>query len=145
VPPSVQIAARTQDQPFAIDCDAATLKQILVNLIKNAVEALSAGGKISIANNGLVNRDGALYVELSIKDTGPGISPEVMANLFSPVRSTKGDGHRGLGLSIVHGLIKRMNGMITCRSDKKGTTFEILLPDCTDQTPASRSQLRSPA
>lgn len=145
VPPSVQIVVREQDEPFEIDGDADTLKQILVNLIKNAVEALPRGGEITIGNNGFVNRDGLLYVELFIKDTGPGIAADVMANLFSPVRSTKGEGHRGLGLSIVHGLVKKMEGFITCRSDKKGTTFEILLPSRTDLTPASWPQFRNHA
>jgi putative nucleotidyltransferase with HDIG domain len=138
VPPSVQILVRTQDQLFKIDSDADTLKQILVNLIKNAVEAMLGGGTIEIGNNGFVNRDGLLYVELWIRDTGPGIAADVMANLFSPVRSTKGEGHRGLGLSIVHSLVKKIQGLIICRSDKRGTTFEILLPapSRTDQAPA---------
>lgn len=63
-----------------------------------------------------------------ISDTGPGLSAEVLANLFSAVRSTKEGAHHGLGLSIVHSLVKKMQGLITCRSGKTGTTFEILLP-----------------
>jgi signal transduction histidine kinase/HD-like signal output (HDOD) protein len=140
VPASVQILARTHEQAFAVNADLDMLKQILVNLIKNAVEALSAGGEITIVNNGLVNRDGLLYVELRISDTGPGISADVMANLFSPVRTTKGEGHRGIGLSIVHSLVKQMQGFITCRSDKRGTTFDILLPSSTNLTNAARPQ-----
>jgi putative nucleotidyltransferase with HDIG domain len=128
IPATVRITTRLQDQPFEVDADADTLKQILVNLIKNAVEALPTGGEIEVANHGLVNRDGLLYVELSIRDSGAGIPAEVMANLFKPVRSSKGDGHRGLGLSIVHSLVKRVNGLIACRSGKQGTTFDILLP-----------------
>jgi signal transduction histidine kinase/HD-like signal output (HDOD) protein len=143
VPPSVQIAARTHEQPFEVHADLDMLKQILVNLIKNAVEALTAGGEIAIVNNGLVNRDGLLYVELRVSDNGPGIPADVMANLFSPVRSTKGEGHRGLGLSIVHGLVKQMQGFITCRSDKRGTTFDILLPVSTNLTNAARPQFRN--
>ena len=128
VPASVQIVVRMQEEPAEIDGDADILKQILVNLIKNAVEALPDGGKIEISNRGHVNRERKLYLELVISDTGPGLSAEVLANLFSAVRSTKEGKHHGLGLSIVHSLVKKMQGLITCRSGKTGTTFEILLP-----------------
>jgi HD-like signal output (HDOD) protein/signal transduction histidine kinase len=128
VPASVQIVVRMQEEPAEIDGDADLLKQILVNLIKNAVEALGDGGKIEISNRGHVNRERKLYLELVVSDTGPGLSADVLANLFSPVRSSKEGANHGLGLSIVHSLVKKMQGLITCRSGKTGTTFEILLP-----------------
>ncbi len=128
VPASVQIVVRMQEEPAEIDGDADMLKQILVNLIKNAIEALADGGKIEISNRGHVNRERKLYLELVVSDTGPGLSADVLANLFSPVRSNKEGAHHGLGLSIVHSLVKKMQGLITCRSGKTGTTFEILLP-----------------
>lgn len=128
LPPGVQIITRMPEQPSEIDGSADVVKQILVNLIKNAVEALSKGGQIEISNNGRVHRDGRVFFELCIKDDGPGIPPEVLANLFSPVRSSKAGSNRGIGLSIVHGLVKRLNGLISCRSSKAGTAFEILLP-----------------
>jgi HD-like signal output (HDOD) protein/signal transduction histidine kinase len=128
VPASVQITVNMQEGPAEIDGDADLLKQILVNLIKNAVEALPDGGKIEITHRGHVNRERRLYLELAIGDNGPGLSPEVLANLFSAVRSTKDGAHHGLGLSIVHGLVKKLHGTITCRSGRDGTTFEILLP-----------------
>jgi HD-like signal output (HDOD) protein/signal transduction histidine kinase len=128
VPPAVQIVVSMHDDAAEIEGDADTLKQILVNLVKNAVEALGASGRIEIVNRGHVNRERALYVELVVSDNGPGLSAEVLANLFSAVRSTKPGAHHGLGLSIVHGLVKKINGMIACRSGNGGTTFEILLP-----------------
>ncbi|SDG16702.1 HD-like signal output (HDOD) domain, no enzymatic activity [Duganella sp. OV458] len=128
VPASVQLVVRMQEEPAEIDGDADMLKQILVNLIKNAIEAMTDGGKIEIANRGHVNRERKLYLELVVSDTGPGLSADVLANLFSPVRSNKEGAHHGLGLSIVHSLVKKMQGLITCRSGKTGTTFEILLP-----------------
>ncbi|SHN24373.1 HD-like signal output (HDOD) domain, no enzymatic activity [Duganella sacchari] len=128
VPASVQIVVRMQEEPAEIDGDADMLKQILVNLIKNAIEALTDGGKIEISNRGHVNRERKLYLELVVSDTGPGLSADVLANLFSPVRSSKEGANHGLGLSIVHSLVKKMQGLITCRSGKTGTTFEILLP-----------------
>ena len=130
VPDSVQITTALHDDARLVEGDADTLKQILVNLVKNAVEALagSGGGRIEIANRGHVHRERRLFLELSVSDTGPGLAPEVMANLFVPVKSTKDGAHRGIGLSIVHGLVKKLNGHIACRSGRTGTVFEILLP-----------------
>jgi signal transduction histidine kinase len=128
VPPSVQIHASMQADYSEVEGDADILKQIVVNLVKNAVEALSAGGRIDIVNRGHVNRERKLYVELVVSDNGPGLSAEVLANLFSAVRSAKDGAHHGLGLSIVHSLVKKLDGLISCRSGKTGTSFEILLP-----------------
>jgi signal transduction histidine kinase len=119
---------RMLEEPNEIDGDADLLKQILVNLIKNSVEAMPDGGRIEISNRGLVNRERKLYVELVVADSGPGLSAEVLANLFTAVKSSKEGKHHGLGLSIVHSLVKRLGGEITCRSGATGTTFEILLP-----------------
>ena len=124
----MKIQVLPQDLPSEIEINPGTFKQILVNLVKNAIEAIRPPGEIQIVNNGHVNKDGDLYVELCVSDNGPGIPPEILSQLFQPVRSTKGNGHQGLGLSIVHGLIKKHQGLITCRSSNKGTQFEILLP-----------------
>jgi signal transduction histidine kinase/HD-like signal output (HDOD) protein len=128
VPPGVTIVARMPDASNEAEGDADMLKQILVNLVKNAVEALGGKGRIEIANRGHVNRERKLYLELVVSDNGPGLSAEVLANLFSAVRSTKEGAHHGLGLSIVHSLVKKMHGQISCRSSAAGTSFEILLP-----------------
>ena len=130
VPGSVQIVTAMGEEARLVEGDPGLLKQILVNLVKNAVEALGggSGGRIEIVNRGHVHRERTLYVELAVTDNGPGLAPEVMANLFSAVSSTKDGAHRGLGLSIVHGLVKKLNGQIACRSGRGGTAFEILLP-----------------
>jgi signal transduction histidine kinase len=78
-------------------------------------------------------------VELVVSDTGPGLPPEVLGQLFaaggakgswstSSTKSAKPGEQRGLGLSIVHGLVSKIGGMIACRSGPGGTAFEILLP-----------------
>ena len=59
---------------------------------------------------------------------GPGIAQDLLASLFSPVKTTKGDAHQGLGLNIVLNLVKNSNGLISCRSSARGTVVEILLP-----------------
>ncbi len=128
IPAAVQVLVRMQDDPAEIDGDADVLKQVLVNLVKNAVEAMPAGGRIEIANRGHLVRERRLYVELVVADSGPGLAPDVLANLFAETRSTKEGRHHGLGLSIVHALVQKLNGHISCRSGRDGTTFEILLP-----------------
>jgi signal transduction histidine kinase len=128
IPPNVEIVVSMADADSRIEGDPDILKQILVNLVKNAIEALSAGGRIEIANRGHVNRERRLYLELVVSDNGPGLSRDVLANLFSAVNSTKEGPHHGLGLSIVHSLVKKLNGHIACRSGTTGTSFEILLP-----------------
>jgi HD-like signal output (HDOD) protein/signal transduction histidine kinase len=128
LPASVQVITRMQDGPQEVDGDADLLKQILVNLVKNAIEAQPGGGRIELANRGLVNRERRLYVELVVADAGPGLAQDVLANLFTAVKSSKEGKHHGLGLSIVHNLVKKMNGMISCRSGANGTSFELLLP-----------------
>ncbi|RJF96993.1 HDOD domain-containing protein [Noviherbaspirillum cavernae] len=127
-PASVTIAARTPDERCEVAGGIGSLRQIFMNLLKNAVEALPDGGEIEIVNNGLINCDGRLYVEVLVSDTGSGMPAEVMANLFLPTRSSKGKGHQGLGLSIVKGLVKQIDGRIGCRSSVLGTTFEVWLP-----------------
>lgn len=128
LPSSVQISARMSAQPSEIEGSIHTLKQILVNLIKNAVEAVPKGGSIEIIHNGRVQRDGREYLVLCVKDNGPGLPAEVLDNLFSPVESTKEGENHGIGLSIVHLLVKKLNGEIRCSSSQAGAVFEIYLP-----------------
>jgi HD-like signal output (HDOD) protein/signal transduction histidine kinase len=105
------------------------LKQVLTNLLKNAAEAMTNGGRITIGTKGQVNVDGRPFVELTIRDSGPGIASSIMPNLFSPVQSTKGKEHSGLGLTIVKNLVTELSGTISCSSDgERGTEFRILLP-----------------
>lgn len=110
-------------------CDKGKLKQVLVNLVKNAAEALHEGGEIVVSSHNEVAFDDEKYVEIAVADNGPGLPQEVLDHLFEPVASTKGDAHFGLGLSIVQGLVQELSGIIRCKSDNKnGTRFQILLP-----------------
>jgi C4-dicarboxylate-specific signal transduction histidine kinase len=67
-------------------------------------------------------------VELTVSDNGPGLPKEVLARLYQPVQSMKGDEHAGLGLAIVAALVDELGGMLQCRSNESGTHFKILLP-----------------
>jgi HD-like signal output (HDOD) protein/signal transduction histidine kinase len=127
-PHSVTIVARTGKRPCEVEGDMGSLRQICMNLVRNAIEALPQGGHIEVINNGIVQHAGRSHVVLLIQDSGRGMPAEIMASLFAPVTSPKGNGHRGLGLSIVHDLVQKIGGRITCRSGANGTTFEIWLP-----------------
>jgi HD-like signal output (HDOD) protein/signal transduction histidine kinase len=140
VPASVTIRVDLQEEETVLESRADLLKQVLLNLLKNAVEALTNGGEIEIVDYGQVNRDGRLFAELRISDNGAGISREILPKLFSPVTSTKGGTGRGLGLSIVHSLVQKMGGAITCRSSSKGTSFDLLLPLAIHPSPPSQGQ-----
>ena len=103
------------------------IKQIITNIIKNAVEAIKDDGKITITTSN-INVNGKVYVELEIQDTGPGIDASVLKNLYTPIQTKKGKGHSGLGLSIIKNLIDGMRGTIGCRTSNKGTVFNIQIP-----------------
>ena len=104
------------------------LKQILINIIKNSVEAMEDNNTIEITTRDNIYLNGQRYIEISVQDSGPGIAPEILKNLFRPVTSTK-EGHSGLGLSIVHNLVQEISGNITCYSNQdQGTEFKIFIP-----------------
>ncbi len=112
--------------PLAIE--SAVIKQILINLVKNAVEALTGEGQLRITTCDGIHKNGQVFVGMKIEDNGPGLPPDILKNLFQPVISTKKD-HSGLGLSIVKNLVDRMGGEISCASDPEaGTIFDILIP-----------------
>lgn len=113
----------------AIQCDRDGIKQVLINLIKNAAEAMPEGGILEIETHDQINMNGKQYIELVISDTGPGMSDEVLANLFSPVKTTKGENHSGLGLSISKNIVDKLGGTISCHNrGNGGVKFVILLP-----------------
>jgi len=100
------------------------LYEVLVNLIKNALEAMPAGGVVMIATE---NRNGRLY--LSVSDTGDGVSEENLRRIFQPFFTTKGKRSSGLGLSSSYGIIKRHRGELTVRNRRnQGAVFTIMLP-----------------
>lgn len=117
--------------PMLTNADA--IKQVYTNLVKNAVEALPAEGLVMVYTQDQVNVDGNAHFEICVADDGPGIPPEILPNLFTPVQTTKGDGHAGLGLTIVKNLVNELHGSISCRSSDKGTSFHILLPRNTQE------------
>ncbi len=115
--------------PARVDMDK--LRQVVLNLWKNAAEALPAGARVTTSTADHVHRDGRLYTQLCVADDGPGLPRDVLASLFEPQGRTRREANSGsgLGLSIVHGLVTRLGGHITCQSlAGRGTRFFILLP-----------------
>jgi signal transduction histidine kinase len=103
---------------------AAELREALVQLIGNAVEAMPTGGTLTIAG-----RPVSSWVELTVTDTGVGIPAEIQPDLFDPFFTTKGVQRTGLGLAVVYGTVQRHGGTITVASTpRQGTTFTLRLP-----------------
>ncbi|GGE68535.1 hypothetical protein GCM10011533_21130 [Streptosporangium jomthongense] len=105
------------------------VRQILINLIRNAVESMpEEGGTVTVKTAAPVWQGGRNWIETEVTDTGTGIPEAVRATLFSPGKTTKAESHSGLGLTIVKQLVDDMEGIIACRTGPEGTTFRILLP-----------------
>jgi signal transduction histidine kinase/ActR/RegA family two-component response regulator len=104
--------------------DGSELREVLVNMVFNAVDAMPGGGTLTLTSD---EEDGR--VVLSVSDTGTGMSPEVSAKVFDPFFTTKGKAGMGLGLSVSYGIIRRHEGAVEVESEVgHGTTFRILLP-----------------
>ena len=111
-----------------VDCDPEQLKEVLVNLIANACEAMGDGGRIVISEEEGKTEPVGRVVVIRVSDTGPGIPEAVRARIFEPFYTTKPEG-TGLGLSIAARIIEDHKGFLSvkCRPNK-GTTFTITLP-----------------
>jgi HD-like signal output (HDOD) protein/nitrogen-specific signal transduction histidine kinase len=128
IPAGIQIDWALAENLPAVRVNPDILKQILLNLVKNAVEVLGNHGRIGIESAGPVFQDGKSHVLMRVFDDGPGIPAEIRERLFQPVATRKGGEHAGLGLAIVGELVARLQGRITCNSSETGTVFEISLP-----------------
>ena len=122
----------------AVRANAAQLRQIVMNLVTNASEAIGdRDGVIRVTTRRVtLDRAAAIsrnsvesdYLQLEVSDTGCGMSPEMQARVFDPFFTTKSAGH-GLGLAVVHGIVRGLRGSIHLTSEPgKGTTFQVLLP-----------------
>ena len=130
--PSIQLETAITPSVGVIGV-ASDLREVAVNLILNAVDALPHGGRINV----LCDVDGK-EARLRFEDTGEGIEQDVRARLFEPFFSTTGAGGLGLGLSIVATIVERHGGSIAVDSvPARGTTFEVRLPLAENPRPAA--------
>jgi two-component system, NtrC family, sensor histidine kinase HydH len=120
---AIQFEDCTGEQAFRLDPDR--LSQILLNVFLNALEAMPAGGNLTVTAN--QSTDGH-KLEISVADTGSGIAPEDLNKVFEPYFTTKPSG-TGLGLAIARNIVEAMEGEIRVTSHRgAGTTFTLRLP-----------------
>jgi two-component system sensor histidine kinase HydH len=109
--------------PLLVQCDPEQLKQVVLNLTINAIQAMAGGGRIELSVGA---SDGG--VRISVRDEGPGIPAEDLDKVFDPFFTTKESG-TGLGLSVAHQIVTQHGGAITAEPNQDGgMTFSILLP-----------------
>ncbi|MBU0675231.1 MAG: response regulator [Proteobacteria bacterium] len=133
---NIQIHYQIHKDLWVVDIDPVQFCQVIQNLVINANQAMPGGGVLNIrANNITLNeKHGSShlppgnYIEISFEDTGIGISPEKLQNIFTPFYTDK-KGGTGLGLAVSHSVINRHQGDLSVSSiPGKGSTFTILLP-----------------
>ncbi len=128
--------------------DATRIEQVMMNLVVNAVDAMPTGGELHFDADvvtttsgevrGGLHREAGRWVRISVRDTGSGIHPDVLAHIFEPFFTTKPhEQGSGLGLSVSHGIIEQHGGWIEVDSQPGvGTRFDILLPISSATRPA---------
>ncbi|MDF2696442.1 MAG: histidine kinase, partial [Labilithrix sp.] len=146
----VELRLELADHLPRASIDPEKLRQVLMNLVQNAVQAMNGRGKVTITtssrraprsawvtsppsgNSGRLPPEDAEVVEISVADTGPGISQKVLKNLFVPFFTTKEQG-TGLGLAISQSIVQNAGGSIQVQSQQgSGTKFTITLPASDD-------------
>ena len=138
--------------PF-VHADATQLRQVVLNLITNASEALGAdGGTVRVSTRAVMHDNESLlrsvgstdlepgsYVHIEVADTGAGMDAETQEQMFEPFFTTKESGH-GLGLAATLGIVRGHGGLVKVYSEPgEGTTVQVLLPESAEGAPASRS------
>lgn len=119
----IQVSKKFDPSIPKIIVDQTQMKQVFLNLIKNAAESMTQGGKLTVES---MTEDE--YIKIDFTDTGEGMTPEILQNLFTPFFTTKVDG-TGVGLAVSQKIIDDHNGFIKIKSvPKEGTTFSISLP-----------------
>ena len=121
---SVEIIESCAEEELIVLGNETDLREAIINMIFNSVDALSQGGEIHISTYA---KDESICLDLS--DNGIGMTEETKKRIFDPFFTTKGANHSGLGMSMLYGMIKRHNGSIDIKtSPGKGTMFTIVLP-----------------
>ena len=139
IPTTIEIKLNIDETEGWTQADPVQIQQIVMNLCTNAFHAMSQeGGTLTISLKiiplggckGTSSLSEASCIEMKITDTGHGIDAEIIDRIFDPFFTTKEPGvGTGMGLSVVHGIIQDLDGMITVDSNSDGTCFTILLPE----------------
>jgi PAS domain S-box-containing protein len=148
IPATIEIKSRIDEKSGAVLANSVELHQIIMNLCTNAVHAIGQNTgvlEIEVQNvqidlaqkSDLIDLETGAYIRISVKDTGHGIPPEIIKRIFDPYFTTKEKGvGTGLGLAVVHGIVKKSGGAIKAESEPgKGSAFHIYLPRVTLAAP----------
>lgn len=133
LPETVQLTIDIDDETSCVKVEATQMSQALMNLILNSRDALPQGGRIHLRvcpGRAPDASDAHPWIVFSVTDNGTGIAEQDLSRIFDPFFTTKAPGQgTGLGLSVVHGIVRRAGGQVTVRSMKgAGTTFSLHLP-----------------
>ncbi len=143
LPEYIEVRFQAEPGQFIVQADPTRIQQSIMNLAVNARDAMTNGGKLSFdlsrltvlkaKNSPVPNMAAGNWVRISIRDTGHGISQDILSHIFDPFFTTKKQGEgTGLGLAQVHGIIAQHDGHIVVDSEVgAGTTFTIYLPALT--------------
>ena len=155
IPSTIRIEETIDCPNDVVVANATQMHQVLMNLCTNASYAMQESGgiltvalsEVMVGIDQLQGLSGLLpgpHVQLSISDTGPGIDPGVIERIFDPFFTTKktGDG-TGMGLAVVHGIVKSFNGVVTVTSSLgEGTAFHVLLPTGITESSEEKEEAR---
>jgi len=146
IPTTIQIHQNISSESDTVLADPTQINQVFINLCTNAVHAMGAkGGVLEVSLEDIeldacssmdyCDLSSGKYVRLTVSDTGHGIEPKIFKRIFDPYFTTKGVGEgSGMGLSVVHGIVKRHGGGISVSSEPgKGTIFHVLFPCIEDE------------
>jgi signal transduction histidine kinase len=124
---AIQVQPELDPELPLVTCDGAQVEQVLLALMMNALDAMPQGGNLWVTTRR--NRENE-FVQITVRDDGCGISPEILPRLFEPFLTTKETGRGvGLGLAISQSILERHNGNIEVQSEVgRGTTFTVTLP-----------------
>ena len=141
LPMRVHVQQRFERDVPTVSADTGQIHQIVMNLATNAIHAMAArGGTLTVElDRAVITGESdspspdlvpGAYARISIRDTGVGMSAEILERLFEPFFTTKGHAGTGLGLSVVHGIVQEHDGAITVESVVgQGTVFRVYLPE----------------
>ena len=151
LPKNIEIRENIRAKTDVVLGDPSQIHQILMNLCSNAAHAMQEKGGVLEVKLEAVDVDSTMaaglpelkpgpHLHLTVSDTGHGMAPEVMERIFDPFFTTKGPGKgSGMGLAVVHGILKRCGGAITVSSEPdKGSTFNVFIPRI-ETVPSQRS------